>query len=127
MIQPAILVVVIGKANCHLILYIVGLFTGITALIGLIMAYVKRNEHDVSPALKTHFDFQIKTFWYGLIYLILSIVLAFIIVGYLLYIWWVIWLVVRTIKGFMALDSDKAVTGKDGFWGLGEFNLSISK
>ncbi|WP_440993297.1 DUF4870 family protein [Cysteiniphilum litorale] len=109
------------------ILYIVGLFTGITALIGLIMAYVKRNEHDVSPAIKTHFDFQIKTFWYGLIYLILSIVLAFIIIGYLLYIWWVIWLVVRTIKGFMALDSDKAVTGKDGFWGLGEFNLSISK
>lgn len=90
------------------------------------MAYIKRNEHDVTPELKTHFHFQIKTFWYGLVYLILSIVLAFII-GYLLYIWLVIWLVIRSIKGFMALDNNQTVTGKDGFWGFGEFNLTISK
>lgn len=38
---------------------------GITLLIAAILAYVRRDQ--AQPWLKSHFDYQIRTFWYGLV------------------------------------------------------------
>ena len=48
------------------ILYLVDFLTGITVLIGVIIAYLQRDETD--PICKSHFQFQITTFWIGLLY-----------------------------------------------------------
>jgi uncharacterized membrane protein len=46
------------------ILYLVGFLTGITVLVGLIIAYLQRDRTD--RISQSHFQFQITTFWIGL-------------------------------------------------------------
>jgi uncharacterized membrane protein len=48
------------------ILYLVGFLTGITVLVGLIIAYLQRDKTD--RVSQSHFQFQITTFWIGLLY-----------------------------------------------------------
>ena len=52
------------------ILYFVAYFTGITALIGVIIAHVQVASAD--PLLATHYRFQIRTFWIGILYLVIA-------------------------------------------------------
>ena len=48
------------------ILYLVGFLTGITVLVGLVIAYLQRDRTD--RVSQSHFQFQITTFWIGLLY-----------------------------------------------------------
>jgi uncharacterized membrane protein len=61
------------------VLYCVGYFTGISALIGVIIAHVKVD--DVDPVLRSHYRFQIRTFWIGLLYLAIGIPLCVALIG----------------------------------------------
>ena len=54
------------------ILYFIGFVVGITAIAGLIVAYLKRGE--AGPNATTHFTFQIRTFWIGLLFSIIGAV-----------------------------------------------------
>src|SRR6185437_1824534 len=56
------------------ILYFLAYFTGITAIAGVIVAYVQFGSADAM--LQTHYRFQIRTFWIGLLYLVVGTVLA---------------------------------------------------
>src|SRR4051812_42657995 len=83
------------------VLYFVGYFTGITALVGVIIAHVQVGDAD--PLLKSHYQFLIRTFWIGLLYLVVGWVLTFILIGFAVLLWWFIWSLVRNIKGVLAL------------------------
>src|SRR5713101_5413205 len=48
------------------ILYLVGFLTGITVLVGLIIAYLQRDK--TNRLSQSHFQFQITTLWIGLLY-----------------------------------------------------------
>ena len=89
------------------ILYFVGYFTGITALVGVIMAHVQVGQAD--PMLATHYRFQIRTFWIGLLYIVVGYLLIFILVGFLILLWWFIWSLIRCIKGVLALNEYKPI------------------
>lgn len=89
------------------ILYFVSLVIGITAIAGLIVAYLKRG--DASAAAATHFTFQIRTFWIGLLFGVISAVTSIIGIGILLAIATVIWFLVRSIKGFIAAGEGKPI------------------
>jgi uncharacterized membrane protein len=89
------------------ILYLVGLATGITALIGVIMAYVNKDE--APDWLKTHYQFQIRTFWIGLLYCVIGGILSLVLIGFLVLLFWAIWLIVRVIKGFKHLEQREAM------------------
>ena len=89
------------------ILYLVGLAVGVTALIGVIMAYVNR---DTGPEwLRSHYDFQIRTFWIGLLYSIAGIILSMILIGFLVLLFTAVWLIIRVVKGFKNLDQRQPV------------------
>ena len=60
-------------------IYGLSYFTGISALIGLIIAYVKIDDAD--PMLRSHYRFQIRTFWIGLLYLAVGIPLCAVLIG----------------------------------------------
>ena len=49
------------------VLYGIGYFTGISALIGVVIAHVKVDDAD--PVLRSHYQFQIRTFWIGFLYI----------------------------------------------------------
>lgn len=89
------------------ILYLVGLATGLTALIGVIMAYVNRD--DAPEWLKSHYRFQIRTFWIGLLYCVIGGILSLVLIGFLVLLFWVIWLILRVVKGFKHLEKREPV------------------
>ena len=92
--------------NIIYILYLANLIFGITAVIGVIMAYVNRGD---APAwLCTHYTFQIRTFWIGLLYFAIGAVTAVIGIGFLLILIWYVWLIVRCAKGMKHLSRAEA-------------------
>jgi uncharacterized membrane protein len=89
------------------VLYCVGYFTAISALIGVIIAYVKVDEPDA--ALRSHYQFQIRTFWIGLLYLAIGIPLCFALIGIPILIWWFVWSLIRSIRGILSLNDHKPI------------------
>jgi uncharacterized membrane protein len=97
----------VGSDTAKLIyvLYLVGFAAGITLVIGVVMAYVNKDE---APGwLQTHYRFQIRTFWMGVLYCVAGFVLAAILIGFLVWLFTAIWLIVRVIKGFKHLDKQE--------------------
>ena len=98
------------------ILYFVGYFTGITAVIGAIMAHVQVDSAE--PLLATHYRFQIRTFWIGLLYLVVGFVLLVFVIGAAVLLWWFIWSLIRNIKGVLALNEQRPIADP-GSWLFG--------
>src|SRR6266849_3762991 len=83
------------------ILYLASFAFGITAIVGLVLAYVNR---DTAPDwLKSHYTFQIRTFWIGLLYFAAAVVLCVILIGFVLVPAAIIWFVVRCALGLSRL------------------------
>ena len=81
---------------------------GITAIVGVIINYVKR-EDALGTIYESHFDWQIRTFWWGLAWLVVGIALAILLVGVVvLFVAW-IWMIYRVVKGWLKLVDAKPV------------------
>ncbi|WP_251978891.1 DUF4870 family protein [Salinicola avicenniae] len=93
---------------------LLGVFvTGLTPLIGVVIAYVYRGN---GPRwLDEHYRYHIRTFWIGLLYAMISWVLAFVLVGFVLMALQAIWLIVRCVKGFKALQERRAPDNVDSW------------
>jgi uncharacterized membrane protein len=89
------------------VLYGVGYFTGFSALVGVIIAHVKVDDAD--PVLRSHYLFQIRTFWIGLLYLTIGFVLCIVLVGIPILFWWLVWSLIRIVKGIMAINEHKPI------------------
>ena len=89
------------------ILYLASFFVGITGVIGLVIAYV--NIDGADPLLRSHYQFQIRTFWIGLLYLVVGAVLCLIVIGFAVLAWWFIWTLVRCVKGVLALNENRPI------------------
>src|SRR3982074_758854 len=61
------------------VLYGIGYFTGISALIGVVIAHVKVDDAD--PVLRSHYQFQIRTFWIGFLYITIAFRLSIVPTG----------------------------------------------
>jgi uncharacterized membrane protein len=90
------------------ILYLMAYFTGITAIAGVVVAHLQVGRGD--PYLDTHYRFQIRTFWVGLVYLVVGMVLTFVLIGLLVLAWWFIWSLIRNVKGILALNQNQPIT-----------------
>lgn len=96
-----------GYAFAVYALYALGFFTVITAVIGLIIAYVKTST--AGDVWLSHFQFQIRTFWIGLLYLIVGFGLLYFFIGAFIILWWTIWTLVRIIKGAILLHDQRPI------------------
>ncbi|MBO6727424.1 MAG: hypothetical protein JJ911_17345 [Rhizobiaceae bacterium] len=96
-----------GKTNVQVIyiLYLAGFVIGITPLIGVVLAYVNRGRS--AAWIETHYTWAIRTFWIGLLYALISFILAFILVGFLLMLATAVWFILRCIFGLQALTRDE--------------------
>ena len=95
-----------GTAKIVYILYLVGIAFGPAGIVGVIMAYV--NKTDAPDWLQSHYQFQIRTFWIGAIYIVIGLILSLILIGWFILIFWAIWLLIRSIKGMKSLDQHEA-------------------
>ncbi|WP_292899278.1 MULTISPECIES: DUF4870 family protein [unclassified Nitratireductor] len=92
-----------GPTNIQVIyiLYLVGFVIGISALVGIVLAYMNRGK--VSGWLETHYTWAIRTFWIGLLLGFVSALLMIVGIGFLLMIALAIWAVVRCVIGLQAV------------------------
>jgi len=84
------------------LLYLLGFIIHPAALVGLVLAFVNRDG--ASPLERSHYDFQISTFWRGLIIAVIGVVLIFVFIGWLVLLFWAVWTIVRCIKGLSKLS-----------------------
>lgn len=96
-----------SNANIVYILYLVGLLVGVTPIVGVIMAYVNRSTAE--PWLQTHYDFQIRTFCIAILYSVVGFILTFVLIGFLVLLWALIWYIVRCVKGMSALGRNEPI------------------
>lgn len=66
-------------AVLNYVLYALGFFTGITAVIAVVLAYGRRRA--AAGVVRTHLDWQIRLFWHGVLLLVASAVLHAVVVG----------------------------------------------
>ncbi len=91
---------------------ITAFLTGWPSIIAVILNYVKRS--DVRGTwLDSHFSWQIRTFWFALLWLTLGAVLFVTVVGipFAIVLWFAtgIWVLYRIIRGWLALSSQKGL------------------
>jgi uncharacterized membrane protein len=91
-----------STANVVYILYLLGLIVGITSIVGVIMAYV--NRADAPEWVQSHYRFQIRTFWIGMLYGLIGALTCIIIVGFFFLVFVLIWWIVRCVKGMQAIS-----------------------
>jgi uncharacterized membrane protein len=96
-----------GLALIVYILYLAGFLTVITAIIGVIIAYIQSDTAD--PIARSHFQFQIRTFWIFLLYVVIGLALTVVGIGVLILLWSLVWSIVRNIKGILALNENKPI------------------
>jgi uncharacterized membrane protein len=89
-------------ALVNYVLLLLALSNGITALIALVIAFMRR---DTAPAwLRNHFDFQIRTVIYAIIIAVVGFVTIPVLgLGLLIWLIGAIWLVIRSVVGLMRL------------------------
>ncbi|NPA72762.1 MAG: DUF4870 domain-containing protein [Gammaproteobacteria bacterium] len=91
-------------------LYLANIIIPFTGLIGVIMAYINKSDSD--GYLASHYQFQIRTFWIGLLYAVVGGILTMVVIGgiltmavigWLIILFYVIWLIIRCVRGFKYL------------------------
>ena len=104
-----------GKTNIQVIyvLYLAGFAFAFTPLIGIVMAHINRGR--ATGWVATHYTWVIRTFWIGLLYSVISLVLAILLVGFLLMIATAVWFVVRCVIGLMAASRDEPIRNPDSW------------
>lgn len=81
--------------------------TGLMAVVGVIINYVKQDEVHNS-ILAAHFRWQIRTFWLALLWGVVGTVTTFIIIGWFILLGLAIWYIYRVVRGALALNDGRA-------------------
>ena len=90
------------------ILYFTSYVIGITAIVGVVIAHVQIGS-TTDPMLRSHYQWQIRTFWIGILYFVIGVVLCFVLIGIFVLLFWFIWTLVRTVKGVLALNENRPI------------------
>jgi len=98
-----------NKQITHVIyaLYAASLFTGsITGIAAIILNSVKRDDV-VGTLYESHFRWQIRTFWFSILWAVIGAITMWIVVGFV--VWFVagIWFIYRIVKGWLRLSESK--------------------
>jgi uncharacterized membrane protein len=99
------------------LLYLLAMVIAPAGLVGIVIAYLNRNSA-ADPVDRSHFEFQVATFWRGLVIVVVGIVTSFFIVGWLVLLFAAVWMIVRCIKGLTNLSRRQPMSDTIG-WGFG--------
>jgi uncharacterized membrane protein len=87
-------------------LYAATFISGITCIIAIVINYVKKD--DVAGTwLESHFRWQIRTFWYGLLWMVVGGLTWIIVIGWIVLAVNGVWLIYRIVKGWLNLNDNK--------------------
>lgn len=95
------------------ILQAVGFLIGLTWIAGVIVNYVKRDEVK-GTWLESHFRWQIRTFWFGLLWAVIGAITTLVVVGFVILAVNYVWLIYRVVKGWLDFSSKKPMYQQQG-------------
>lgn len=78
----------------------------LTWIVGVVINYVKRGD-TAGSFLASHFRWQIRTFWFGLLWGFLGGLTFIIVIGWFILIAAAIWIIYRVAKGWLYLVDGK--------------------
>jgi len=83
---------------------------GLSAIVAVVINYVKKDEV-ADTWLESHFRWQIRTFWYGLLWGAIGLLLFVVVVGWFILVADAIWIIYRIVKGWLNLNDGKPMPG----------------
>lgn len=87
-------------------LYALSLVVGITGLVAIVLNYIKKD--DVAGTFyESHFRWQIRTFWFGLLWGTIGVLTFIAIIGIFILAADAIWFIYRIAKGWLNLHERK--------------------
>ncbi len=86
-----------------------GFFLGITWIAAVIIDYVKKDDA-VDTWLESHYRWQIRTFWWGLLWGVIGGILALVVVGFIVLAADAVWIIYRIVKGWLRLSENREVS-----------------
>lgn len=89
-------------------------FIGLTGLVAIIIAYLKRGEM-AGSIWEGHMTFAIRTFWIGLLAGFIGGLLTFIGIGFLILLALIVWYLVRTIFALLKAIERKPIPNPESF------------
>jgi uncharacterized membrane protein len=102
--------VVIGATSAAFI--VTAFVFGIPSIVAVILNYVKRSEAR-GTFLESHFRWQIRTFWFTLLWCVIGGILFATVIGVLvavpLFVIVGLWVIYRVVRGWLALKEGKAI------------------
>jgi uncharacterized membrane protein len=87
-------------------LYAASLVVGVTCIVAIILNYVKRQDV-VGTLYESHFRWQMRTFWFSLLWGFIGVCTVVFVVGILILIANGIWFIYRIVIGWLRLSEGK--------------------
>lgn len=88
------------------ILQAASFLVGITGIVAVVINYVKRDDTR-GTIYESHFTWQIRTFWWSLLWAVLGFATMIVLVGFAILAADVIWTIYRIVKGFLNWNDGK--------------------
>ncbi|HJW24918.1 MAG TPA: hypothetical protein VJ576_08465 [Rhodocyclaceae bacterium] len=87
-------------------LYAASFLVGLSAVVAIVMNYVKKDDV-AGTFLESHFRWQIRTFWFGLLWGAVGVITMLALVGWVVLAANAVWIIYRIVKGWLNLNDDK--------------------
>lgn len=87
-------------------LYVASFLVGVTAIVAVVMNYLKKADV-AGTFLESHFRWQIRTFWFGLLWTVVGFVLMAVVVGWGVLLANTVWVIYRIVKGWLRLNDNQ--------------------
>ena len=85
----------------------------VTALVAVVINYIIKKPEVDGTWLASHFRWQIRTFWFGLLWGVIGMVTLFYIVGWFILVADAVWVTYRIVKGYLNLADGKQMYGAE--------------
>lgn len=103
-----------GPAMLVYVLLLASPLLMISAVIAVVIAYVYRDE---APFwLQSHYRLQVRTFWISLLFLAVGTLTWWLFIGQLVLLLWLVWLLVRCIRGIRFLARRRPYPYPESWW-----------
>jgi uncharacterized membrane protein len=104
-----------GPTNVQVIyiLYLAGLVIGISGLVAIVLAYINRGKSEAW--IETHYTWAIRTFWIGLLYALVSVILMLVMIGFLLIFATAVWFIIRCVIGLQMVGRNEPIRNPESW------------
>lgn len=90
-------------------LYALSLFFGVSAIVAIVLNYIKLDDAR-GTWMESHFRWQIRTFWWSLLWLFLGFITLVILIGWIILGVACVWFIYRIAYGWLKLNDGKPIT-----------------